>query len=286
MVQEGGALIRERVAKYGIDCDLKQGNIFTAFHPKQVRELEAKQALVAQARPRLFRDARPRRLAAAHRIKRLSRRHDRPFRRAHAPAEPRCEAAAFVSLGGTIYSRPPRCLASRPLVALASVVKTAVASVPPQGAGILAGNAYLGHTVPELENRVMPFSTGQSWRPSRSGVRAKEILPSDMCVEDVRYVLDYYRLSVDGRPPFGGGTVYGGTDPADIAPSWCRTSKRSFRSSRALRSTLSGRVTARSPSAASPNGAARGEYYFAQGYSGHGVVGSHLFGSSRRGGAW
>jgi gamma-glutamylputrescine oxidase len=37
-----------------------------------------------------------------------------------------------------------------------------------------------------------------------------------MCVEDVRWVLDYYRLSADGRLLFGGGTVYGGTDPADI----------------------------------------------------------------------
>ena len=29
-------------------------------------------------------------------------------------------------------------------------------------------------------------------------------------------MLDYYRLSADGRLLFGGGTVYGGTDPADI----------------------------------------------------------------------
>ena len=42
------------------------------------------------------------------------------------------------------------------------------------------------------------------------------MLPTDVAVEDVRYVLDYYRLSADGRLLFGGGTVYGGTDPADI----------------------------------------------------------------------
>ena len=45
MVQEGGRIIRERVARYGIDCDLKDGNIFAAFTPKQMRELEARQAL-------------------------------------------------------------------------------------------------------------------------------------------------------------------------------------------------------------------------------------------------
>ena len=45
MVQEGGRIIRERVARYGIDCDLKDGNVFAAFTAKQMRELEAKQAL-------------------------------------------------------------------------------------------------------------------------------------------------------------------------------------------------------------------------------------------------
>ena len=35
-------------------------------------------------------------------------------------------------------------------------------------------------------------------------------------MEDVRYILDYFRLSADKRMIFGGGTVYGGTDPADV----------------------------------------------------------------------
>ncbi|MFY0022584.1 gamma-glutamylputrescine oxidoreductase, partial [Acinetobacter baumannii] len=36
VVQEGGRIIRERVARYAIRCDLKDGNIFTAFTPKQM----------------------------------------------------------------------------------------------------------------------------------------------------------------------------------------------------------------------------------------------------------
>lgn len=80
---------------------------------------------------------------------------------------------------------------------------------------ILAGNAYLGHAVPELADRVMPFST-QIMATEPLGDRGRALLPTDMCVEDVRYVLDYYRLSADGRLLWGGGTVYGGTDPADI----------------------------------------------------------------------
>ena len=45
--------------------------------------------------------------------------------------------------------------------------------------------------------------------------RAHALLPTDACVEDIRYILDYYRLSGDKRMLFGGGTVYGGADPRD-----------------------------------------------------------------------
>ncbi len=45
ILQEGGEIIRQRVEKYHIDCDLKPGNIFAALHPRHMRELEAKQLL-------------------------------------------------------------------------------------------------------------------------------------------------------------------------------------------------------------------------------------------------
>ena len=61
----------------------------------------------------------------------------------------------------------------------------------------------------------MPFST-QIIATEPLGERGRALLPTDVCVEDVRYVLDYYRLCADGRLLWGGGTVYGGTDPADI----------------------------------------------------------------------
>ena len=65
LVQEGGRIIRERVAKYAIACDLKPGNVFAAFTPKQMRALEATPGALAAARPRQLRAARPRRASAA-----------------------------------------------------------------------------------------------------------------------------------------------------------------------------------------------------------------------------
>jgi gamma-glutamylputrescine oxidase len=44
MSLEGGAIIRNRIAKYAIDCDLVDGGFFAAFTPKQIREMEAHKA--------------------------------------------------------------------------------------------------------------------------------------------------------------------------------------------------------------------------------------------------
>lgn len=42
---EGGRIIRERVARYSIDCDLKDGGVFAALNGKQMRHLEAQKML-------------------------------------------------------------------------------------------------------------------------------------------------------------------------------------------------------------------------------------------------
>ncbi|MDO6805457.1 FAD-binding oxidoreductase, partial [Wenyingzhuangia sp. 1_MG-2023] len=48
MAFEGGQIIRRLVKQYDIQCDLKDGGIFAACNPKQLRELEAKKALWEQ----------------------------------------------------------------------------------------------------------------------------------------------------------------------------------------------------------------------------------------------
>jgi len=100
-----------------------------------------------------------------------------------------------------------------------------------------------------------------------------------MCVEDVRYILDYYRLSADGRLLFGGGTVYGGTDPADIRAKLVPNLARIFPDLTGARIDYawSGNC-AISFSRVPQLGRLGSATYFAHGYSGHGVVGSHLFG--------
>ena len=109
--------------------------------------------------------------------------------------------------------------------------------------------------------------------------RGRDLLPTDLCVEDLRYILDYYRLSADKRLLFGGGTVYGGTDPADIEAKLRPNLEKVFPCLKGvgIDYAWSGNF-ALSFSRVPQLGRLGDNIYFAHGYSGHGVTGSHLFG--------
>lgn len=277
VAQEGGRIIRERVARYGIDCDLKDGSIFTAFTARQMKELEARQALWRGYGIDNF-EMLDRTALRAHVASDayLGGMLDRTGGHMHPLNLALGQAAALEGLGGVIHEASEvRGIES--VEGAAPVVRTAEGVVRPRVL-ILAGNAYLGHAVPEIENRVMPFST-QIIATEPLGERGRALLPTDMCVEDVRWILDYYRLSADGRLLFGGGTVYGGTDPADIRGKLLPNMEKIFPDLRGARvdHAWSGNC-ALSFSRVPQMGRLGPATYFATGYSGHGVVGSHLFG--------
>jgi gamma-glutamylputrescine oxidase len=278
LVTEGNRLIRERVAKYRIECDLKDGNVFLALTAKQMKELEAKQALWRRhgmdEHEMLDRAALRRHVASDVYVGGML---DRSGGHMHPLNLALGEAAAFESHGGVIHEASA-VEAVEGLDGTAPVLRTAGGGVVRPKTLILAGNAYLGHVVPEIENRVMPFST-QVMATEPLGERARELLPTDMAFEDVRWILDYYRLSADGRLLFGGGTVYGGTDPADIRAKLTPNMEKVFPQLKGARIDFawSGNC-ALSFSRVPQMGRLGRSVYYATGYSGHGVVGSHLFG--------
>jgi gamma-glutamylputrescine oxidase len=277
VAQEGGRIIRDRVARYGIDCDLKNRNLFAAFTPTQMRELEAKQALWRRHGHDNFegldRGGMRRHVASDAYLGGML---DRTGGHLHPLNLALGQAAALEALGGTIHEGSP-VLRVEGIATAAPLVQTAKGAVRAK-AVILAGNAYLGAAVPEIADRVMPFST-QIMATKPLGERGRALLPSDVCVEDVRYVLDYYRLSADGRLLWGGGTVYGGSDPADIRAKLLPNLLRIFPQLGDVRIDFawSGNC-AISFSRVPQLGRIGPAVTFAQGYSGHGLVGSHLFG--------
>lgn len=81
---------------------------------------------------------------------------------------------------------------------------------------ILACNGYLGTLNRKVAARVMPINNFiAATEPLGDGI--KDVLPRDVAVADSRFVVNYFRLSKDGRLLFGGGESYGYRFPTDIA---------------------------------------------------------------------
>ena len=277
LVQEGGQIIRRLVSTYGIDCDLKDGNIYAAYTAAHMKDLEHKKALWKRYgmddHQLLDREA-MRRLVNTDAY--VGGMLDTTGGHMHPLNLTLGEAKALESLGGTIYEQSPVTKveheADKPVIHTAKGRVTA-------NVAVICGNAYLGHVVPKLVSRVMPVSTQMMATEPLGRERALSLIPSDMCVEDVRYILDYFRLSADNRMIFGGGTVYGGTDPADVRAKLKPNMEKVFPSLKGVKidHAWSGNF-ALSFSRVPQMGKIGRNTYFAHGYSGHGVTGSHLFG--------
>ncbi|MGH8433210.1 MAG: NAD(P)/FAD-dependent oxidoreductase [Pseudomonas sp.] len=213
MAFEGGRIIRERIAKYGIQCDLKNGGVFAAITKKQMGHLEAQKKLwerYGHTQLELMDAKRIREVVATDNyiggMLDMSGGHIHPLNLALG------EAAAVESLGGRIYEQSPAIRIER---GANPVVHTPQGRVKAKFV-VVAGNAYLGNLIPELSAKSMPCGTQVLTTEPLSAEVAKSLLPQDYCVEDCNYLLDYFRLSGDNRLIFGGGVVYGARDPANI----------------------------------------------------------------------
>jgi gamma-glutamylputrescine oxidase len=277
LVQEGGQIIRDRIKKYDIKCDYKEKNIFAAFTPKQMSELEAKKQLwkkfgmddhemldKASISSHVGTDAY------------IGGMIDHTGGHLHPLNLALGEAAAIESLGGKIYEQTRVVTTKKEndhhlVITEQGQVRAKIV--------VFCGNAYLGEASQKLKPRVMPVSTQILATEPLPDELANRLLPTDICVEDVRYILDYYRLSADKRLLFGGGTVYGGTDPADIVGKLRPNMLKIFPYLKDVKIDYawSGNF-ALSFSRVPQLGRLEDNVYFAHGYSGHGVTGSHLFG--------
>ncbi len=276
MAFEGGRIIRERVARYGIDCDLKSGGVFAAFNIKQMHHLESQKALwerYGYDQLEMLDHVSIRKVVACERyaggLLDHGGGHIHPLNLALG------EAAAVESLGGAIYEQTPAVRIDRgsnPRVHTQHGQVTAKFVV-------VAGNAYLGGLIPELAAKSMPCGTQVVATEPLDPELAATLLPQDYCVEDSNYLLDYFRLSADKRLIYGGGVVYGARDPADIdsiiRPKMLKTFpqleniKTDFAWTGNFLMTLS-----RLPQV----GRLGDNIYYSQGCSGHGVTYTHVAG--------
>lgn len=276
MSLEGGNIIRDRVARYGIDCDLKPGNFLAAFTERQLHEMEeTKRVWEAHGHTALElvdRAGLARIVASGRYIGGLI---DHKGGHLHPLNLVLGEAAALESLGGRIFEHSPAVAVEtgpKPLV------RTRTGTVRARYV-LVCGNAYLGELLPEVSGKMMPVSSQIIATEPLDQSLAESLLPADYCVEDANYVLDYFRRTADNRILYGGGVGYGGSNPrnieAAIRPSMLKTFPQleavgvdfAWSGNFALTLTRVPHVGRLSPTV-----------YFSHGDSGHGVTTTHLLG--------
>ncbi len=271
---EGHKIIRERVEKYGIDCDLKSGYIDVAIKPKHVRDLEWDYERMQKAdfpwETRLLSKSETEELIGTDAyiggLLNMCNGHLHPLKLCVG------EARAAESLGVEIYENSP---ATRIEHGDRPVVHTATGSVQADFV-VLAGNAY--HDVENLLRG--------SLFPVKSFIIATEPLPedvvnrinpNDLAICDPNFVLEYFRLTADKRMLFGGRINYFGSDPEYIKVRMRKKMLRiypeleRFNIDYAWEGTI-GVTFSRVPvlGRTAPN------VLYCQGYSGHGVNVTHL----------
>ena len=188
------------------------------------------------------------------------------------------EADAIESLGGKIFEDSPVTFVEQgenPLV------KTAKGQVRCKYV-MIATNAYvegIGNIFPQLTSKSMPCGTQVITTEPLSEAQQKELLPQDYCVEDSNYLLDYYRLSGEGRLIYGGGVTYGAREPGKIESLIRPKMLKTFPQLKDVKIDYAWTGNFLLTLMRLPQfGRVGNNIFYAQGYSGHGVTSTHLAG--------
>jgi len=210
----GHDIIARRVQQYAIDCDLKYGYMDVALKPRhleqQKRMHEAFCARGMEGQVRLVPGAElPELLGTDKYLGGLLNN-----RNGHLHPLNLClgEARAAAGLGVAIYESSEVTgieHGAQPLV------RTAQGSVRADFV-VLAGNAYQHLEPAALSGLVFPAGSFIVATEPLSAAEAAQINPLDLAICDQNDVLDYFRLSADGRLLFGGRCNYSGREPRSI----------------------------------------------------------------------
>ena len=271
----GHDIIAERVARYGIDCDLKYGWMEAAARDRHMQLLRT----YVDSR-RAEGDADGLEIVEAAEMPRVlgtSVYHggyiDRRSGHLHPLNLVMGEARAAAGLGVRIFEdsdvieikggAQPSVRTSRAHVKAKSV--------------ILAGST--DHAFQRGPLRGLTFPTGSYIIATESldETTARAVNPQNLAVADSNVVLDYFRLSADRRMLFGGRCNYSNRDPKDLAVALRPRLVEIFPQLKDARIefTWGGRidiVLTRVPAI----GRLEPNVYFLQGYCGHGVNATHI----------
>lgn len=267
---EGVQLVKTLVAKHGIACDWRAGQIHVAIKERQRVELRAYQRLLAKTYhyplDLVEDDALHALLHSARYIAGLydsqsGHLHPLNYTLGLATAARRAGVRVFENSRVERYTSSPT-----PMVMTAKGRITARQVV-------FAGNAYLANLVPSLAQKIMPVGTYIVATEPLGEARAKSLISNDMAVTDINYVLDYFRLSSDHRLLFGGRVSYTAHTPRDLITTMRERMTRVFPQLNTTQIDYAwGGLVDISFNRLPHFGRLTRDIYFAQGFSGHGMA--------------
>jgi gamma-glutamylputrescine oxidase len=211
-------LMRQRIARFQIDCDWRDGWLGVATRAGKSRALMAGADHLAQAYDypltRIPRQDLPRWIDSPVYCAGV---HDPRSGHLHPLKYTRGLANAAAELGVTIHEATPVLSltpATRP--GARSVLHTRQGKLSAERV-LLAGNVYLQGLVPRLATRIMPVGTYVVATEPVDAALARRAIPCGAAVCDNNFVLDYFRFSADQRLLYGGRVSYSTATPMNLA---------------------------------------------------------------------
>ncbi|HBS30264.1 MAG TPA: FAD-dependent oxidoreductase [Parvularcula sp.] len=271
----GNEIIERTIARYGIDCDYVRGAMTVANNQRQFGALSQEFA-DAQKRG----DSDHLTLVAAGDLRR------------HVAADVYCgglvdaraghchplnlvlgEARAAETLGARIFENAP---VLEIIEGAQHAVRTEKGEVRAKTI-ILAGNAYHRLAKKALGGYMLPAQTFMMATAPLGEARAKALIPNNLAVADANWVLDYFRRTPDHRILFGGRCTYSNRVAADIGAELRPRLVRIFPDLAGAAIDYAWTGTIGIPLNRVPLiGEIAPGFFYAQGYSGHGVNCSHI----------
>ncbi|APR39807.1 NAD(P)/FAD-dependent oxidoreductase [Paraburkholderia sp. SOS3] len=268
----GVALVRERIERYGIDCDLTQGYLTVATREKRIEELRAWMGAAATrwGYPHLKwieRDAIRSRVAS-----------DRYLAGVYDPFSGHLHPLKYcLGLADAARKEGARLFAHSPVVEVIRgaqpVVRTTSGEVRCRFVAA-CGNATLGNVLPAaIAARIAPIASYIVATEPLEEARADALIAGRAAVCDNNFFLDYFRVSADHRLLFGGRATSTSMAPAQITEAIRKRMLAVFPQLANVRIEYAwGGFVDVTRNRAPDFGAIDPNYFYLQGFAGHGVA--------------
>lgn len=278
----GMKLLRERIARYAIECDWADGTLQVAEKPRQVVELaQMQEELQALGYPPTQLMSREELGAVLATSRYLAALHDPHGGHLH-PLRYALGLARAAMQAGVVFHENTRAV-DYSITAAGVRVRTdangADGEIKCQQL-LLAGNLQGGSIAPALSRKIMPVGSFIIATEPLGETRARELIANNAAVSDLNWIIDYYRRSADHRLLFGGRVSYSGLEYFEAVPVTRARMLRVFPQLAGTRIDYHWGGTIDITMNRAPHfGRLHPNVWFLQGYCGHGLALSGIAGS-------